>query len=108
MQPKQDEKELFLKAQKRVKQIKIFYWHLALYLIVMALILLNFYVMEEGPYVKPITGLNVSIIVLWSIAIIVNAIVVFRRKPIFNKDWEEKKIEEYLKDKHQEEQTFWE
>ena len=54
MQPKQDEKELFLKAQKRVRQIKIFYWHLALYLIVMALILLNFYVMEEGPYVKPI------------------------------------------------------
>ena len=55
----QKEKQLLLIAKKQVHRIKIFYIHLALYIIVVGLIALNFYVMVEGPYTDNIRALNI-------------------------------------------------
>lgn len=105
MKSNKDEKQLFENAKKKVKRVKFFYLHLAFYIIGIALMLYNFYIME-GPYTSIITGLNISTIVLWSIFISIHAWNVFKGKLLFKKSWEDRKIEEYLGDK--EEQQRWE
>ena len=103
-----DDKELFFKAQKKVRRLQIFYLHLVLYLIVVALISYNFYIMDAGAYTSMITGVNVSTLVLWGVFICLHAWSVFKGRLFFKKSWEDKKIEEYLKGKDKEESTFWE
>lgn len=100
-------KQQFLSAKKRVRKIKKFYWHLLIYVISVILILYNFKIMN-GPYVDAITGLNISILVFWTIIIIIHAWSVFKGKPLFNKHWEEKKMQEYLEDDNEVETNLWE
>ncbi|WP_460219664.1 2TM domain-containing protein [Psychroserpens sp. MEBiC05023] len=108
MKLSQDEKR-HLKAKDRVHKIKIFYIHLVFYVIVVALISYNFYIIEEGPYTNNITALNVSVLVLWTLFIIIHGWSVFKGRFLFKKSWEDKKIEKLL---HEEEEvvetTFWE
>lgn len=91
------ERERLLKAKKQVRKIKIFYLHLALYIIVVALIALNFYVME-GPYTSVITGLNIIVLVLWTGFVGIHAWRVFKGKFLFQKSWEDKKTEQFLEE----------
>ncbi|WP_047547797.1 2TM domain-containing protein [Psychroserpens sp. Hel_I_66] len=94
------------KAKNQVRKIKIFYFHLALYLVVVALILFNFYIIEEGPYKNNVTALNVSVLVLWTFAIFIHGWRIFKGRFIFKKSWEDRKIEQILN--KEEETTFWE
>lgn len=103
-----DDKERFAKAKDKVRKIKIFYLHLALYIIVVALISYNFYILEEGPYTDNITALNVSTLVFWTAFIGIHAWSVFKGRFLFKKSWEDKKIKKILKEKGKEETTFWE
>ena len=108
MTSKQDEKELYENAKEKVRKIKIFYLHLILYIIVVALLVYNFSIME-GPYTDAITGLNVSVLVFWTLFICIHAWSVFKGKFLFNENWEDRKIEQILEDKEEEiETTFWE
>lgn len=107
MNQKIDNDKQYQQAKKQLKRIQLFYIHLAGYLILVALILLNFYVMEEGPYTSAITALNLSVLVGWTVFIGLHAWRVFKEKKVFKKEWEEKKIEEFLKD-NDEETTLWE
>ena len=102
-----DEEQLLIKAQRKVRQVQIFYLHLALYVIVVALLLYNFYILEEGPYKNNIIALNLSVLVAWSVFIIIHGLNVFKGKQIFKKSWEDKKIKEFLKD-DEVETTTWE
>ena len=103
-----DEEQLRIKAQRKVRQVQIFYLHLALYVIVLALLLYNFYILEEGPYKNNIIALNLSVIVVWSVFIIIHWLNVFKGKQIFKRRWEEKKIKEFLKEDNEVETTTWE
>ena len=107
MKSNDDEKKHLINAENKVRRLKIFYLHLALYIVVVALISLNFYVMEEGPYTGNITALNSIVLVLWTLFISIHAWSVFRRRSLFKKSWEDKKTEEFLKEK-EEETTIWE
>ena len=107
MELNKDEEKRLANAKKKVKRIKGFYFHIALYLIVIVLLLYNFYIME-GPYTNEITGLNIAIMVFWTIFIILQGITVFKGRLFFNKRWEDRKTEEYLKEKEEEETTLWE
>ncbi|WP_033961424.1 2TM domain-containing protein [Psychroserpens jangbogonensis] len=103
----EDEKKL-IKAKKKVQKIKIFYLHVALYIIVVALISYNFYILEEGPYKSNITALNISTLVFWTLFIGVHAWSVFKGKLFFNKSWEDKKIDKIIKEEEKEQTTYWE
>ncbi|MBC3847199.1 2TM domain-containing protein [Winogradskyella echinorum] len=107
MKPEIDERQILENAKKKVRRVKLFYLHLALYFIGIALLIYNLFIVEDE-YAKVITGLNISIIVLWTIVIIVQAWVVFKGKLLFNKSWEDKKIEEYLDKKQEQEHQRWE
>jgi len=106
MEFNKDEEKRFVNAKRKVDRIKIFYLHLVLYIIVVALISYNFYILEEGPFKNNITALNISVLVFWTIFISIHGWTVFKGKLLFKKRWEDKKIEKILKEK--EETTFWE
>lgn len=110
MKTQNDEEKLLMRAKDKLRKLKIFYIHLALYIVVVALIALNFYVLEEGPYAANITALNIIVLVLWTAFIGIHAWSVFKGRFLFKKSWEDKKIEKILekKEKDKEEATIWE
>lgn len=107
MKSKNDIEQSFQSAKKQVRRIKMFYLHLAFYIIFVGLIALNFYVMS-GPYVNVITGLNITILVLWSAIVGIHAWKVFKGRFLFKKSWEDKKTEQFLEKEEEVETTIWE
>lgn len=99
--------EKYVKAQKRVKQIKSFYQHLKVYIIINVLlyagkfILIDFFneqgIQDEGFY----SWLEWNTI-LWGIGLIIHGICAFnwhhKFKPNFMKDWEAKQMIKFLKE----------
>lgn len=100
------EEELLVRVKKKIRRVKIFYLHLALYVISMLLILYNFYIIENGPYKDNIISLNLSIIVAWTVVIIIHGFIAFKEGKVFSKNWEDKKISEYTKEKETEKQLW--
>ncbi|WP_299224642.1 2TM domain-containing protein [uncultured Psychroserpens sp.] len=106
MELDKDEQKQYLKAKAQVHRIRIFYLHLILYSIVVALISYNFYILQEGLYTSNITALNVSVLVLWTAFIVIHGWKVFKGRLLFKKSWEDKKIKTFLEE--DQETTFWE
>lgn len=102
------EKDRYLRAQRILKRRRIFIIHLAGYIVAVALIALNFYVLEEGPYKGTITALNLSIVGVWTVFIIIHGIDVYRKRSPHKKTWEDKKTEELLKKTEEHETQLWE
>ncbi|MBU2920853.1 2TM domain-containing protein [Winogradskyella psychrotolerans] len=100
------DKERLRKAKAKVRRIKIFYIHLAGYVVGVALLLYNLYIVS-GPYTNSIISLNLSILVAWTVFIVIHGLNVFKARGIFNKRWEDRKTEKFLKEKD-EQTTFWE
>lgn len=85
------EREAYLRAKKRVKDLKGFYWHLSVYLVVIPLIIyINYRTSWEFKWFWFST-------VGWGIGLLSHAISVFWINGILGRDWERKKIEEYMK-----------
>ena len=76
------EKQQLRKAKDKVRKVKIFYIHLAGYIIAVALLLYNLYIVV-GPYKNNIISLNLSILVAWTVFIIIHGINVFKEKQIY-------------------------
>ncbi|PHR70207.1 MAG: hypothetical protein COA67_08735 [Lutibacter sp.] len=95
------EEKRYLKAQKRVKEIKGFYWHLFWYLtvnIIWVLVIINLDALESsfqyGFFGKGY-GLVVNVL-FWGIGLLVHWFVVFGRNLTFSKRWEERKLQELM------------
>jgi hypothetical protein len=96
--------ELYRRAEKRVKQIKGFYWHLFWYLAVNIFLTFGSSIkglIQDGSF--DFSGLNFgsfSIWFFWGIGLVGHWLHVFGMHMFFSKDWEEKKIREFMeKDK---------
>ncbi len=85
----------YIRAKERVEEIKKFYGNLTSYIIVISfLAILNYWVDGWGYpwFLWAAFG--------WGIGLAFHAAKAFRLNPFFNKDWEERKIKEYMdKDK---------
>lgn len=104
----QDNKERYFKAKKKLHNIKMFYIHLAGYIVVVALLLFNIYILEESnPYTEFFMWFNSIMIVAWTIFIILHGRWALKGKTFFNKNWEEKKLKEFL-DNENKNKTTWE
>ena len=94
-QPDYRESFEYRRASKRVKALKGFYGHLAVYLVI-NLILLYTYTWEEGI----IEGLqdisNYFTAFFWGIGLLAHAFAVFMPNFIFGREWEERKIKELM------------
>ncbi len=98
------EEESYIKAEKRVKEIKGFYWHLFWYLAVN--IFLSFggtikrFVFDGSLDVESIHFSTFSVWFFWGIGIAGHWLHVFGKNVFFSRNWEEKKIKEFMdKDK---------
>jgi hypothetical protein len=102
MEPK--EKIKYERAKKRVEDIKGFYTHLSIYLVINGLMLLAALGIFEGTFI-PIQFPGWSYFTtpfFWGIAIFIHWIYVFKSQ--FNpfKNWEEKKIKQFIEEEENE------
>ena len=99
METKYEEAERYYQAQKRVKEIREFYEHLTVFLIC------NPIVMVVNLMTSPGYLWFLWCVFGWGFAILMHGLKVFRVSPVFNKDWEERKIREIL-EKENKRQTW--
>ena len=83
----------YLKAQERVKVLKEFYNHLFVFIIV------NIFLAGANYYTNQWTyPWFLWVIGGWGIGIIFDALKAFQVTPMFNKDWEERKIQAFMEE----------
>ena len=88
------EEDRYLRAKKRLKQIKGFYWHLFWYLIINIMIAFSIYKnLEPG---QTLNFWNMSTAFFWGIGLVAHWASVFGKNLFFSKNWEERKIREYM------------
>lgn len=92
MEKLETEYERYQKAKKQVQEIKGFYVHLACYLAVMiVLIFINLrYTPQYLWFVWSLLG--------WGIGVFIHAVMVFNIFPFIGRDWEEKKIKQFMEE----------
>ena len=79
----------YLRAKKRVEEIKGFYCNLTAYLIIIPLLAWLNYVTTNFPWVIfPAVG--------WGLGVILNGMSAYGYNPILGKNWEERKIKEFM------------
>ena len=89
----------FIRARKKVKSIKGFYIHLMVYILVNAVILLS-QALSDGGWRIFWHWQSYSTIIFWGIGLAFHAFGVFGMDFILGKDWEDRKIKEFMdKDK---------
>ena len=92
------DQEKFARAEKRVKDIKGFYTHLVIYLVVNFLLL--FIQLYQFDFV--LCDFNITVFgylstpFFWGIGLLFHGLYVFQHKFKFFKDWEQRKIREYM------------
>ncbi len=93
------EEERYLRAEKRVKDIKGFYWHLFWYLAVNIFIWVSIYSNLDADESFFQYG-HFAIALFWGMGLVFHCFLVFSKGFSFSKDWEERKIKELMeKDK---------
>ena len=95
-----NEEERYYQAKKRVEEIKGFYGNLIAYVVVnIGLMVLNLLTSPNHLwFFWPMLG--------WGIGVVFHGLKVFNYSPFFNKEWEERKIREYM-DKENESKNKW-
>ncbi|WP_397446774.1 2TM domain-containing protein [Polaribacter sp. R77954] len=95
------EEQLYILARKRVEKISKFYKHLATYLIINVFLSAIFIAgdINDGETFNEAfwNYHNYKIWLYWGIGILFQAISTFGLPMFLSKDWEERKINEYLK-----------
>lgn len=93
--------ESFNLAYRKVKRIKGFYTHLRIYIIVNAIIIVsnvNGDFFSKGIHENGLLDWQTySTALFWGIGLLVHGLSVFGRDVFFSHDWEQRKIEEYMK-----------
>ncbi len=98
-----DQERKYERARERVEELKKFYNNLSSYAIVIAFLAgLNYY--QNGWryawFLWPAFG--------WGIGLAFHAVKAYRINPMFNKDWEERKIRKYMEEEQDKDKQLWE
>jgi hypothetical protein len=96
-----NEERHYRQAQKKVKEIKDFYQHLAVFILVTVMLLvINLTTSPEYLWF-------IWCILGWGVGVLFHGLKAFGVSPFFNKEWEERKIREFLeKEKENKKQTW--
>ncbi|XLS28001.1 2TM domain-containing protein [Flavobacteriaceae bacterium M23B6Z8] len=87
----QEQQDKYLKAKEKVEAVKKFYTSLFSYVVFISLLAaLNYYI-DQWAYPWFLWAA-----MGWGIGLIFQGIKAFQFNPFFNKDWEERKIQEYM------------
>ncbi|NQX82868.1 MAG: 2TM domain-containing protein [Flavobacteriaceae bacterium] len=87
---KYSEEDKYLRAKEKLDNLKGFYYNLVSYcLVIPTLVFINFrFSPHEIWFYYPMTG--------WGIGIFFHALHTFGRNPFISKDWEQRKIQEFM------------
>ena len=98
-----DEQKRYERAKERVTELKKFYNNIISYILVIGCLAgLNYY-QNEWDYkwfIWPAFG--------WGIGVVFHAIKAYQLNPIYNKDWEERKIKKYMQEEEENSNQLWE
>jgi uncharacterized NAD(P)/FAD-binding protein YdhS len=99
------EQERYDMALKRVKKIKGFYTHAAIYVVInIMIVIINIQNLEPGE--SYFHWYNFTTLFFWGVGLTAHAASVFVPEFIFGKNWEERKIKEFMEKERQ--QNKWE
>lgn len=97
-----NQEQKYVQAKKRVEKISKFYKHLSVYIAVNVFLSTIFIIgdIEDGDtFNEAFFNLgNYKIAMYWGLGILVQAIGTFGLPMFFNKDWEQRKLQEYLRE----------
>lgn len=85
--------DAYLRAQKRLKELKGFYWHAFWYIVVNVFIIIMIASNSEGNIFHFGT---LATPLFWGIGLGFHALSVFGKNLIFSKSWEDRKIREFM------------
>ena len=88
----------YIQAKHRVKRLKRFYIHLFLFLIVNIALLFRLLMLEKDESLNFFVWVVLNIMITWSIGILVHAWIVFKGKLLFRKEYEDRRIEELIRE----------
>ncbi len=92
----------YLLAKKRVEKIKGFYWHAVSYVLVnifISAVIIIGITSDGASFKEAINNFGVySTWIFWGIGLFFHWLSVFGSNFIFNKNWEERKIKEFMND----------
>lgn len=94
------EEDRYYKAKKKVEEIRKFYEHLAVYLLCNPIVIaVNLLTSPDYLYFwYSLFG--------WGIAIVLHGLKAFGFSPLFNKDWEQRKVKEFMEKEEQAKKTW--
>lgn len=85
------QEEAYLRAKKKVENLKGFYWNLITYIVVIPILAYINYLTtwnEIKWFWFPMAG--------WGVGLLLHAFSVFGTDKVFGSDWEEKKVKEFM------------
>ncbi|MCK0109258.1 2TM domain-containing protein [Flavobacteriaceae bacterium S0825] len=88
----------YLEAKRRVKSLRRFYTHLFFFLIVNVALMFNLIMLEKDESLNVFVWVILNIMITWSIGVFIHAWVVFKGRILFSKAYEDRKIEEFMKE----------
>ena len=91
-------------AAYRVSKIRKFYLHLFFFALGLAIYISRTYIGAPFNF-EPLRFINLTVLSIWAFIIAIKAIKLFSRELFFGKNWENKKMEEFM---GQEKTTKWE
>lgn len=86
----------YLKARERVEQLRKFYGNLTSYVVIITLLAFINYWTNEWKYMWFLWAAFG-----WGIGLLFHAMGTFNLNPFFNKEWEERKIREFMQEDEQ-------
>ena len=100
-----EKEESYLRAKKKLDKLVGFYWHLAVYIVVnLFLIIIIAVNKDEGESIWNFGTFATAF--FWGIGLLFHFLGVFGPGFMFGKNWEEKKIKEYMDKDKEEYQRF--
>ncbi len=98
------------RAKQRVEELKGFYWHLAVYLIVNSFITISKIIRNTfngESFGEAFWDFGTfAVWFFWGIGLAFHAVKVFNINPFFGKDWEKRQIQKYMDESREEAEKY--
>lgn len=101
MEPDYTEERRYHQAQKKVKEIKDFYQHLTVFILV-TIMLLVVNLMTSPEYLW-----FIWCVLGWGVGVLFHGLKAFGVSSFFNKEWEERKIREFIEREKESKKQTW-
>ena len=96
----------YKRAKKRIEDLKGFYGHLSVYLLINAAILLIIYLSARNDGETFWQAGHFFTLIFWGLGVLLHAIFTFQLNPFFGKKWEERQIRKYMEEDRRESEKY--